>query len=201
MLEISTVSGLTLITASEGALQDRSLLAEAVNLYKARYGEHWLGYGNADLEGYFWQNTIPNTCYIQCLENPNGELLAVTQYDWRDRMMMLAGVNGRAAIALRDMALEYNPRTWCTAAVADYATPMLKTLLSAGSRLQVINSVAQVQQLFSANGDQTVVRGRLIEHPVLSKVSGQPGPFLAVTHSASVHGSEYEQFAFARPRS
>lgn len=184
-----------LVTLQGEQLQDLTLVEPVIKVYEASYSDHWLG------RDHYLKSTLRNTSRISYLPASDGRIAAITQYNG-NRMLMLAAARelqgGGYANELLKRVLEEIPQTWMTADVNSLG--MLKTLTGEGLGLQLVESIHEIGMLFRSTQnvselDQFV--GKSILHDFLERrLKSQKRKFIAFTHSESVHGPEYMQFAF-----
>lgn len=178
-------------------LQDSKLVDPVMGVLKRSYENDvvWLG------DDHFYQSTMPNTTLIQYLSGEDDIIMAAASYN-SDRMLML-GVEpklqgGKLAQLLLSKALEENPRTWMTASANHDAIPMIALLSKPTFSLKLVESLEEIEALFRNSNnvpDDDVFGGQMVEHVRLARVLGREG-FFAFTHTRSVHGPGYLQFAF-----
>lgn len=197
---MSLVQEAGLITLVRSDFSNSKLLAPVVGVLKRSYIKYgfWLG------DEHFEAITKPNVTHIQYLNVKDGSVAAATLYNG-NRMLMIGvepSLQGTPyAQILLEEALKSNPETWMTGSVVKDAHSMIALLSKPKFGLQLVENLDEIQDLFQSSkgfivGDK--FDDDMIEHPILKRNLGRER-FFAFTHSESVHGSDYGQFAFRVP--
>ena len=184
------------VTLQGKDLQDPKLRDPVIGVLKRSYEYYgvWLG------DDHFREKTLPNTTLIQYLE-VNNHIAAADLYNG-NRMLML-GVDpevqgSKLAQELLSRSLELNQRTWMTASATPDALAMIALLSNPKFDLKLVESLSEIEELFRDTNNvfsDDKFYGQEIEYVYLQKKLGRDRYF-AFTHSRSVHGPDYLQFAF-----
>lgn len=178
------------------ALQDPELINPIMRVLKSSYEPYgfWLG------DEHFFKKTLPNTTLAQYFIRDK-VVVAADVYNG-NRMLML-GVEPKlqgskfGQMLLRE-ALDINPKTWMTASVVREAGNMIRLLSNPGFNLLLIQSLDEIKDLYMATSNvipDDEFQEEMISHAILERNLGWD-QFLAFSHSRSVHGPDYLQFAF-----